>query len=95
MHSLIAHISVHPFCEDAMNILAQAKRPTNVSLPGSLVAEAKGLGINVSEACAQGLAKAVQAAREAEWLRENRVALESSNVWAEANGLPLAKYRQF
>lgn len=48
----------------------------------SSTAEAKRLGINL-------------AAREAIWLRENRAALESSNVWVEANGLPLAKYRQF
>jgi antitoxin CcdA len=78
-----------------MHLLTQTKRPTNVSLPVSLVTEAKGLGINVSEACAQGLVRAVRAAREAEWLRENRAALQSSNAWAEANGLPLAKYRQF
>lgn len=29
------------------------------------------------------------------WLEENREALEASNAWVEANGLPLAGKRQF
>jgi hypothetical protein len=29
------------------------------------------------------------------WLRENRAAIESSNVWLREHGLPRAKYRMF
>ena len=53
------------------------------------------LGINVSRAAEAGLREAVREARAAEWQRENAEAIDSSNAWVEANGLPLARYRQF
>ena len=71
------------------------RRATNVSLPIETVATAKDLGINVSQACEQGLAAAVKKAQEARWLEENREAIQSSNAWVEKNGLPFAKYRMF
>ncbi len=72
-----------------------ATRPTNVSLDAALVAEAKELGVNISLASAEGLQRAVKQARAERWLEENMEALESSNAWVEANGLPLARYRLF
>jgi antitoxin CcdA len=33
--------------------------------------------------------------REKRWLEENREALESSNAYVEARGLPLAKHRPY
>lgn len=72
-----------------------AKRATNVSLSQSLLEEAKDLQINVSRAAEQGLAQAVAERRAALWLEENKAALDSSNAYVEAHGLPLAKYRQF
>ena len=72
-----------------------ATRPTNVSLDAALVAEAKELGVNISLASSLGLEQAVTTARNERWLEENRAALESSNAWVEANGLPLAKSRLF
>jgi antitoxin CcdA len=71
------------------------KKATNVSLSVDLVAEAKQLGINVSEACQAGLAAEVKKTREAAWKAENREAIEWWNDYVERNGLPLAKYRQF
>lgn len=59
------------------------------------MAEARELGINLSQACERGLVETIAEARSARWLKENREALESSNAWVEANGLPLAKYRLF
>jgi antitoxin CcdA len=70
-------------------------KPTNVSLDAALVEEAKELGVNISLASARGLEEAVKEARAKRWLEENMAALESSNAWVEANGLPLAKYRLF
>lgn len=70
-------------------------KPTNVSLDAALVQEAKVLGINISQASNWGLEEAVKKARAEKWLKENREALESSNSWMEANGLPFAKYRLF
>ena len=69
--------------------------PTNVSLDAELVAEAKALGVSISQASNRGLEEAVRAARAEHWLEENKAALESSNAWVETNGLPLEKYRLF
>ena len=74
---------------------APAKRATNVSLNEELVAEAKALGINLSQACEAGLSDCVRQARAAKWLIENKEALDWSNDYVARNGLPLAKYRMF
>jgi antitoxin CcdA len=70
-------------------------KPTNVSLDAALVEEAKVLGVNISLASARGLEEAVKEARGKRWLDENFDALESSNAWVEASGLPLAEFRLF
>jgi len=70
-------------------------RPTNVSLDASLVEEAKALGVSISQASNRGLEEAVKKARAERWLEENMEALEASNEWLKANGLPLEKYRLF
>lgn len=72
-----------------------AKKATNVSLAEPLLAEAKELRINVSQAAEAGLAKAVAEKRAERWLQENREAIESSNAYVEKHGLPLEKYRMF
>lgn len=71
------------------------KRGTNVSLQGSLVEEARALGISLSSACEQGLAAAVKAEKERRWLEENAEAIRSYNEWIRKNGNPLARYRMF
>ena len=43
-------------------------------------------------ACAEGGRSKGRAAR---WLEENRAALDASNDWVEANGLPLTDKRLF
>ncbi len=80
-----------------MRIMPQSpnRRPTNVTLPEMLISEAKALKINVSQACEAGLAAQVKAAREKQWLEENRAAMDAFNVFIEENGLPLAEYRMF
>ena len=59
------------------------------------MAEAKALGVNLSQAAEAGLAAAVKTAREETWRRDNAAALGSSNAWVEENGLPLARHRKF
>ena len=71
------------------------RQPTNVSLPKDLVAEARALRLNLSQACERGLELAVSEARAARWLKENRKAIEASNAYVDAHGLPLAELRQF
>jgi len=71
------------------------RRPTNVTLPVELVAEAKALNINVSQACERGLAGSVAEARKARWLEDNRDAIDAYNAMVERDGLPLDEFRQF
>ncbi len=73
----------------------QSRRPTNVTLPDSLLLEAKTLKINVSQACERGLAAEVATAKREKWLQENRAAMDNWNAYVEQHGLPLAAFRQF
>ena len=76
--------SVHP-----------VRQATNVTLPADLLAEARALGLNISQACEHGLKAEIAHHREAQWLKENRDALNSSNEYVEQHGLPLNDFRQF
>jgi antitoxin CcdA len=73
----------------------KTRRATNVTLPVALVALAKELNVNISQACETGLAAQVREARAAKWLAENRGAIEAYNKWIEENGVPLSEYRSF
>lgn len=68
------------------------RKDINVMLDAVLLAEAKALRINVSEAA---VAQAAAQKREKLWLAANREALESSTAYVEQNGLPLARHRHF
>ena len=72
-----------------------AKKPANLTLDATLVAEARALELNLSEAAEAGLRAAVARARTDRCREENAGALASSNAWVEANGLPLASHRPF
>ncbi|MFM2100440.1 MAG: hypothetical protein RLZZ366_1979 [Pseudomonadota bacterium] len=71
------------------------KRATNVSLPVDLIAEAKQLEINISQACERGLVADIATKRRERWLAENMEAINGWNDWVDVHGLPLAKYRPF
>ena len=66
-----------------------------MTLPQSLIQDAKEMGINLSQACERGLATAVAEARRRRWLAENRGAMDDWNAHVAEHGLPLAPYRQF
>ena len=72
-----------------------ARRATNVSLDSAHLAEARELGINISQACERGLVETLAEERTKRWLEENREAIESSNAYVEKHGLPLSRYRLF
>lgn len=72
-----------------------ARRATNVSLDADQLAEARRLGINISQACERGLVATLAEERARRWKEENREAMESYNRYIEANGLPLEEYRLF
>jgi antitoxin CcdA len=59
------------------------------------LAEAKELGINVSQAAESGVAMAVAQKRAEIWLKENWEAIQSSNDYVEKHGLPLEQFRMF
>ena len=71
------------------------RKPANLSIDSALLKEAKALGINISRSAEAGIAQSVKLHKRRNWLKENAAALASSNAYVEANGLPLAKYRQF
>lgn len=60
-----------------------------------MVAEARALGINISQASSQGLESAVAQARAERWLEENKAALEAWNKFVDEHDLPLRALRQF
>jgi antitoxin CcdA len=71
------------------------RKATNVSLGADLLAQAKALHINISQAAESGLARAVAEKRAELWLQANQQALDSSNAFVEQHGLPLAEHQQF
>jgi antitoxin CcdA len=71
------------------------KRPTSVTIRSDVIDEARALGINVSQACENGVVAEISVKRREKWLEENMAAIESHNEWVEKHGLPLAKYRMF
>jgi len=71
------------------------RKPTNVSLNTALVTEAKRLGINISRACEEGLARQIAEEQARHWKRENAESMAAWNGWAERGGLPLRRHRQF
>jgi antitoxin CcdA len=81
--------------EPARREVGIPKRATNVSLSDPLIAEAKVLGINLSQAAENGIAQAIEEKKAEQWLIENRESLEGWNAYIEKHGLPLAQYRQF
>lgn len=62
------------------------KKRVNLTIDEDLIAAARELGLNASSAAEAGLRAAVKRAREEEWLRENRAAIEAYNRRIEKDG---------
>ena len=71
------------------------RKPTNLTLDKTLLAEARALKITLSRAAEAGLRQEIANAKSDLWKAENSSALESSNQWVETHGLPLDRYRRF
>jgi antitoxin CcdA len=71
------------------------RRSTTLTLDGSLVDEARSLGLNLSRAAEAGVAEAIRAERARRWRDENAEAIRAYNAAVERDGLPLAEYRKF
>ncbi len=74
---------------------ALSRRATNVTLPETLLQDARAMGINLSQACERGLAAEVADVRRRQWLEDNRDAMRAWNDHAAEHGLPLDACRQF
>ena len=72
-----------------------ARKSTNLSLDAQLVADAKAMGLNLSETAERAIADAVREEKVRRWKEENREAMEAYNRYVEEHGLPLAEYRLF
>jgi antitoxin CcdA len=72
-----------------------ARRATNVSLDSAHLAEARELGINISQACERGLVETLAEERARRWKQENWEAMEAYNRYIEEHGLPLEDLRLF
>ncbi|GJL55571.1 MAG: hypothetical protein NPIRA02_27030 [Nitrospirales bacterium] len=73
MHSLREHQS-------------SKRRPVNLTIRDDVLAEAKSLNVNASQAAEVGILEAIKKAREQEWLRNNQKALRAHNTRAEKDG---------
>jgi antitoxin CcdA len=71
----------------------QARKPTELPLDETLVAEAHELGLDVADAAEAGIAHAVKAEKERRWKIENADAIQAANDYVAKHGLPLAKHR--
>lgn len=72
-----------------------AKKATNITLSADVLAEAKSLGINISQACDQFLRDLVRAERERRWQSEQAEFVAAYNRLVEQEGLPLEPWRMF
>ena len=76
-------------------VTGTTKRPTNLSLRADLLDRAEALGVDVSSACERGLELQISDIEAQRWLEESRAAIQSSNAYVEAHGLPLSKHRPY
>jgi antitoxin CcdA len=76
-------------------IASGKRKPVNLSLDTGVVAAAREVGINLSQACETALRDAARAERNRRWKEENQAWAASVNRWVEENGLPLDHLRLF
>lgn len=67
------------------------RKATEIPLDDSLIAEARALGLDVSDAAETGLSDAIRAEKERLWRIENAEAIQAANDYVAKHGLPLAK----
>jgi len=63
------------------------KKPVNLSVNSDLLRQAKELKVNVSQVLEVALASQVKRLREAQWLEDNKEAIDAYNRRVEENGL--------
>ena len=71
------------------------RRALNLSIREDVIADVRRLGIPASRVAEEALARAVVAAREETWLRDNREAVDEHNLRVERDGLLNDAFRRF
>jgi len=71
------------------------KKATNITLSSDVLAEAKALGINISQSCDQFLRELVRNEREQRWQQDNADFIAAYNQTVADEGLPLDTWRSF
>ncbi|MCQ8106166.1 type II toxin-antitoxin system CcdA family antitoxin [Methylomonas sp. SURF-2] len=71
------------------------KKATNITLSADVLAEAKALNINISQACDRYLRDLVRSEREKRWREEHAEFIAAYNQALEQDGLPLDEWRSF
>jgi len=66
---------------------AMPKKPTNLSIRGDLLEQARALDINLSAEFEKHLVEVIRQRRGEQWLRDNREAIEAYNRHIERDGL--------
>ena len=81
----------HHFYETAMltdtNVPRRRKKATNLSIDNDLLARARHLKINLSQAVEAGLVEAIRRHERAQWLEKNRASLDAYNDHVEKQGV--------
>ena len=77
------------------HIITSAKKATNITLSADVLADAKILGINISQTCDAYLRDLVKMERERRWLSENAEYIAAYNQTIESEGLPLEQFQSF
>ncbi len=67
--------------------MSAPKKAANLSIRADLLAEARELGINLSQTLETALADIVKKEKERRWLEENRAAIDAYNRHIERDGL--------
>jgi antitoxin CcdA len=73
----------------------QPKKATNLSINSELLLLAKSYKINLSQTLEVALVVEVKKRREAEWLEQNREAIDAYNRHVEKHGLFSDRFRTF
>ena len=71
------------------------RKPTNITLPVDLYADAKDLGINISQVCETSLRDIVNLMKRERWAAENAEFIAEYNKRIEAEGTLLQEWNTF
>jgi antitoxin CcdA len=75
--------------------MSTAKKAANLTVRADLLEEARARKINLSQTLETALAAELKRQREAEWLEQNKAAIEAYNRHVEKHGLFSDRYRTF